>query len=474
MIALPRNRDMEMAVLCACMKDVSAYAHAKTKIHTDEVFYDGSCRIVWQSINRTFDTDTRLDYHLVLDDLIMRGELQTIGGVSFLTSVICACSTSAYIEPHVNRLLTAYTNRGIITETSGALEGMNANAAEISDIASDLSESLDKLSLQNNRDGGIVTFRELQDEITTILSPQTDESLLKLSSGNEGIDILCGILPGIYMLAGPPGHLKSALALSIAKHRILTADEVVLWMGYEMPGKQTILRLISMLSGVSNQMLVQNRLSDYEKTQVARFMGHGSLNQLLLNNRNYELDELIRHIIHQKANHGDRLQVVVIDYLQLIPIRGVNRHDTAARAGALRDAQARIKSLTNDYGLCVILVVGVSAEWHQYEWPSNELLAECKSAHDPDVMMWMWNKSDLQNSADGEVDIICTKNRFGQPDIAIPCKYRKETMEVRYDDSGRTVQSRVVGFEKGKHKGNGSRQGFGTIKRPITAGNVPF
>ena len=157
------------------------------------------------------------------------------------------------------------------------------------------------------------------------------------------------------MIAAPTSCGKSQLALNICARNISRSNLPCGIVSLEMPQKQIIKRMTACMSGVPIAQ-IQDRVakqSDIDKVNTAL----------------EEIEKAPLYTIHSVKNINDltaqiramhrrhKVQLVVIDYLQLIPFNSAN-----SKAEAVSDMSHKIKQLALDLNIAIVLLSQVNRE----------------------------------------------------------------------------------------------------------------
>lgn len=175
---------------------------------------------------------------------------------------------------------------------------------------------------------------------------------LGLLTGIEAIDNHGGLSEGLTIVGARPSHGKSAFALYQAM-RAMKAGKRVGFFSLEMTNLQLTQRLLSMQSGLSSTAIARLKLSPPEMARLDAARQQLNLENAVnfrFDNRGLSnMDRLMQSIRALKRNEG--LDMVVLDYIQLLDLDRKSRDDTTAQM--LAHASHQLHDIGRDEGLYI-------------------------------------------------------------------------------------------------------------------------
>jgi replicative DNA helicase len=171
--------------------------------------------------------------------------------------------------------------------------------------------------------GGLITnsfypFKSLlANSADTSLVDQNKQNLL---TGFPSIDkITGGFRPGeLIFISGRPAMGKSSVALNIAHHAALKENKTVVYFTYEMLSEEVSMRLMSIDSRVDLLKLRTSNLTNSDLKAIANSTRNLSSSSIYINDLSETTStDICREC--QKIDEKEGIDLIVIDYLQLIP-----------------------------------------------------------------------------------------------------------------------------------------------------------
>lgn len=217
-LEMPANLDCERSVLGAILLDNSSYDQAIAKL-TVEAFSLDSHRRIFMRMQDLFEAGQPIDFSTLTEQLGKHQEIESVGGVVYVTSLTDGLPRVKNITAYCDILLDKYISRQIIHASNSAI----AAAYEQSDSGKRVLEYFleNLLALQSN---GCKEFavmpKEFSESVMANMAEMREKRtrLIGFSLGLEGIDHkTTGIRKKeLMVIGGRPGQGKTAWALQIA------------------------------------------------------------------------------------------------------------------------------------------------------------------------------------------------------------------------------------------------------------------
>lgn len=193
---------------------------------------------------------------------------------------------------------------------------------------------------------------------------------------------ICGMAKQeVMFIGGMRGSGKSLICSNIFVNQYETGN-TSLYFSIEMTAAETNMRNMSILANVNSQSLKQNKLTDTELLRVVKaragmfsdsgsvleeFMQHNDRfkfeedlvrnhslkkdNQMIIvDDRSLTLTSIDMHIGKAKARFGDKLELVVIDYINQIVVEGVSQYDWIPQL----EIAKKLKNLARKYEIVIV------------------------------------------------------------------------------------------------------------------------
>lgn len=345
----PQETEVEEAVLGALMLERSAYQKVSS-ILTIDSFYTEKHQIIFKAIQSLVNQSKPIDLLVVTRELKNAGDLDTIGGASYITQLTNKVASASHIEHHARIIAQSHIARQIIKITAERGAQAYDQNNDINDILSDLQNDL--IGLFQHGHGNETTIAQGLTEIQNrIAFNQKNTGLSGIGTGLHKLDKLTGGLQktDLVIIAGDSSQGKTSFALTILKNAVMNYKARAAVYSLEMSSAQLIARILSTMTEIpSNEIL--GRCLTYEEAELVE-RATCQLNPLPV-----YFDEGSCSTIDQICNSIRRLtlkqkiNLVIVDYLQLVGSGLKNKTDESQLAEIAR----RLKNIAKELNIVVI------------------------------------------------------------------------------------------------------------------------
>ncbi|MFD8086001.1 replicative DNA helicase [Kitasatospora sp. NPDC059722] len=354
----------------------------------------------------------------VAGELTKRGELQRVGGASYLHTLVNSVPTAANAEYYAQIVAERGVLRRLVeagTRIAGmgyAAEGdvdeiVNAAQAEIYAVTEQRTNE-DYAPLADIMEGAL-------DEIEAIGSRNGQMS--GVPTGFADFDQLTnGLHPGqMIVIAARPAMGKSTLALDFARACSIHNKLPSVIFSLEMGRNEIAMRLLSAEARVALHHMRSGNMTDDDWTRVARRMPDVSEAPLFIDDSpNLSMME-IRAKCRRLKQRND-IKLIVIDYLQLMQSGGSRRAEN--RQQEVSDMSRNLKLLAKELEVPVIALSQLNRgpEQRTDKRPMVSDLRESGSIEQDADMVILLHREDAyekESPRAGEADLIVAKHRNG-------------------------------------------------------------
>jgi replicative DNA helicase len=422
----PQNLEAEQSILGAVLIDNDALPKA-LEILDPEDFYKLSHRKIFNAMSDLFEKNEAIDLITLTDCLKKKDDLETVGGVSYLSSLVNMTPTAANIKYHSHIVRERALLRGLLrsaNEIAGKVYEESLDAEDLVDFAErsifDISDKRIKASF--------VTLKEVIKDSFEMIERLYDkkESVTGVPSGFKDLDDLTtGFQKGdLVVIGGRPSMGKTAFSLNVAQYVGLEMKEPVAIFSLEMSKEQLALRMLCSEAKVNSNSIRKGfiKKEDWHKltsaasnlTSAPIFIDDSSAITVL------ELRAKARRL---KMEHG--LSLIIVDYLQLMKGKG----SFERREQEISDISRSLKALAKELGVPVIAVSQLNRSVESRK-PPKPMLADLRESgaieQDADVILFLYrdevyNKDNPANKGKAEVDIA--KQRNGPAGVTVHLAY---------------------------------------------------
>jgi len=410
----PQNIEAEQSILGAILIDNDALPKA-LEILDPEDFYKQSHRKIFNVMIELFEKSEPIDMITLTDDLKRRDEMEAVGGISYLSSLVNMIPTAANVKYHSKIVREKALLRGLLrsaTEIAGRVYEDNLDAEELVDYAErsifDISDKRIKASF--------VTLKEVIKDSFEMIERLYDkkETVSGVPSGFRDLDDLTtGFQKGdLIVIGGRPSMGKTAFSLNVAQHVGLELKEPVAIFSLEMAKEQLAFRMLCSEAMVDSSSIRKGfiKKEDWHKlTSAASNLTGAPI--FIDDSSGINALELRAKARRLKMEHG--LSLVIVDYLQLMRGRG----SFERREQEISEISRSLKALAKELSVPVIAVSQLNRSVEQRR-PSTPILADLRESgaieQDADVILFLYRDEIYNKEAKkGQAEVIIAKQRNG-------------------------------------------------------------
>ena len=345
---LPANLDAERLVLGSIMMDDSAFVQAAGTIEADDFALEKHRRIFHRMVE-LHDRGERIDRITVANELLKRNQLDSVDGLSYLVSLDDGLPRTINIDGYVRIVRDKSLLRRIVYASQKLTDRALLGEEEPGEILASAEETLLRLS-DRRGESGLASPGEIiqgyEGGVNAFLDPS--KRIKGISTGFVKLDEMTGGLhPGeLIIVAARPAMGKTALALNMAQHVVTSKDpRTVAVFSLEMSKESLLTRMLCAAARVDSQKFRAGYLSQKERNALQAAAAQLAQAPLYIDDSaGLNLMDLHAKLRRLKAERG--LDLVVVDYLQLMSGRGRYENRTQEISGLSRGLKLLAKELS--------------------------------------------------------------------------------------------------------------------------------
>lgn len=412
---LPNNIEAEQSVLGSIIADNTVISEVSQILNGDE-FYRESHKTLYKTMMELFDRDEPIDIVTLVDTLRTKGELEIVGGVSYLSDLAMSVPSTANVKAYAKIVQDKYALRRLIEASNHLIENCYNKQDDVDEVLSLAEKSIFDISQKNNHSD----FEHL----STIIAKSFDEiekicknkgELTGIPSGFTDLDSkTSGFQNGdMILVAARPSMGKTAFALNIASYAALRAGKSVAIFSLEMSKIQLAYRMLCAEANIDMQKLRTGDLNDEDWIRLARAAGPMAGSKIFIDDTAAASVTEIRSKCRKlKIEHG--LDLIIIDYMQLMTSnkRAENRQQEVS------EISRSLKALAKEMNAPVIALSQLSRapEVRADHRPMLSDLRESGSIEqDADIVMFLYRDDYYNKETDKKniSEVIIAKQRNG-------------------------------------------------------------
>lgn len=358
----PNNLDAEMSVLGSIMLDNDAY-HQLEGMILPEMFYKEAHRKIFTVIETLINKNSPADLVTVIEELRTKGQLDEIGGPSYLVGLSEAVPTSVYANFYGKIVAEKAALRNLIAASSKVLQLAFDEAAPVEELM-DRAEKLIFEVASTKQQQAFQAMPQLVNETFEFISTLTNNPgfTTGVATGFRDLDeMTTGLQPGsLNVIAARPSMGKTAFALAVAQNIALKQNKTVAVFSLEMPASQLVLRMLCNEARVDMNRVRQGSLNERDFERLVTAAGKLAEAPIFIDDAAdlnvIELRSKSRRLMAERD-----LKMIVIDYLQLMtsgPSRGGGGGEN--RQQEISTISRNLKSLARELNIPVVVLSQLS------------------------------------------------------------------------------------------------------------------
>jgi replicative DNA helicase len=419
--SMPHAVEAERAVLAAMLFDFESVGRAIEKIEAD-VFYRPAHRKIFNAIVALWNRNERADMITLSEELRKLGDLELVGGPSALTEIAEYGVTTANIDQHLRIIHEKAVLRSLIRAAREIQQESFAANEETGQILDRAEQRIFEITDDRVRQG-FFTMKELMmptvKHVEDLIERNKGEKvfLTGVPSGYEDIDAkTAGFQRGdLIIIAGRPSMGKTSFALNIAENAAIRFNHPTAILSLEMSKEQLALRLLCSQTEVPLYRVRSGNLSRAEFQKLTRYAGPLYKAPIVIDDSAAPTVLEIRAKCRRLKAEG-RLDVVIIDYLQLIRASGGEN-----RVQEISQISRSLKALAKELDVPVIALSQLSRAVEQRTGKDrrpqlSDLRESGALEQDADLVMFVFREEMYKRddpAVRGKADILISKQRNG-------------------------------------------------------------
>lgn len=431
---LPVSNDAERSVLGAVLMHDDVI-HKVSEIIGSDDFYQSAHITIFNAMLELVQQHKRIDLITIQDLLTAKGQLEGIGGLSYLIGLQEDLPLAGLVEQHA-RLIK---EKSVLRELIASADHIIANCylqdqKGIDTVLDDAEKIIFNIANKRMRNNFVqidIWLRKTFQQLSSLKNngkgvtgvPTTFKKLDQMTSGLQNGDLI--------VLAARPSMGKTALSVSIASHAAARGFSVGIF-SLEMSAEQLTLRLLSSESGIPHHSIRNATISSQEWLELTAVAGRLAEMPIFIDDTaTLDIMELRAKARKLKSEH--KIQLLVIDYLQLIGAhrKHENRHQEVS------EISRSLKALSKELNVPILALSQLSRAVDS-RVDKRPILSDLRESgaieQDADLIMFLYRDVvyDKDTQYPSRAELIIGKQRNG-PTGTVFLEFLKEL--TRFIDS---------------------------------------
>ena len=407
---LPNSVEAERAAL-GCIINYKSQLAIAEDILSEEDFYLDRHKVLFRAIKELNKREFEIELVTILEELKVRDLLDRCGGVSYISD-IATCPTSSSIETYL-KIIKDKSNRRKLIKAGNELVVKSYDDPELEDVLNKIEDSIYKVS--SSKESGEIM--DMEQSVNLVLDRieknyANGGKIIGKTTGYAEIDkTISGLQKGDFIVvAARPSMGKTAFALNIGQYASKEASVAIF--SLEMTTAQLMERLISARCLIDFENVKTGRLNDKEFEKITLAANDLSRRKIYIDDKSTNLNDIKAKCRNLKVKKG--LDVIIIDYLQLIEISDKTREREQEIAKISRELKKLAKKL--EVTIIALSQLSRAPEQRNDHRPILSDLRESGSIEqDADIIMMLYRDEYYNKETEDKniVEIIINKNRNG-------------------------------------------------------------
>lgn len=425
---LPANIDAEKTILGAILLDNAAHSEASERLEADDFSLD-SHRRIFLRMTELMNEHRAVDIVTLANELSRYKEIEAVGGVAYLASLTEGLPLRPVIEDYIRIVKDKSLLRKLMLICSAAI----ARAADQSETALDVlnaaegqlmvvgEKSISKglASLEDIVAGSFGSIDNLYSQAREVTGLATHFiEFDKMTSGLQKGELI--------IIAARPSMGKTAWAINIAQNAAVQGGAVVAVFSLEMSKEALLRRMLASQAWVDQRKLQTGFLGREDQEKLRRALEELVESKVFIDDTpGISLAEMRAKTRRLKQANGGKLDLVVIDYLQLmsatLPMQGGKKYEN--RTQEVSAISRGLKALAKEMDVPVIALSQLSRNSERRGDDKKPLLSDLRESgsieQDADVVAFIhrdsyYNRDKEENPDEkNKAEIIIAKQRNG-------------------------------------------------------------
>lgn len=415
----PHNDDAEKSVLGAALQKEDALADVMEVI-TAEDFYRDQHKEIFRAMTTLNAGGIAVDTVTVTEELKKRKSLEMVGGTAYVFELPSFAPTISNAAEYAKIVSEKSMLRQLISKSTEIID-QSYTAEEKAEVVVDQAEQKIFEIAKNRQRRDYSTMKNVMESTLKRMESLRghEGDYTGLPTGYKRIDEMTSGLQksDLIILAARPSVGKTAFSLNVALNTAINSNANVLFFSLEMAAEMLGQRLLSIRSKVPLKKIfdgsVYNNPAEFERVNEA--MEELSKTNIYIDDTSGISVAEIKNKC-RRLNSGPGLDLVIIDYLQLMEL-GERAESRVLEVSALT---RRIKQLARDIECPVILLSQLSRDIEKRQGKSGKIpqLSDLRESgsieQDADLVIFLSRKMHDDEEEPGVRVVNVAKHRNGE------------------------------------------------------------
>lgn len=412
----PHSVESEQSILGSIILDTDAIITVAETILPND-FYKEAHKIIYESMLKLSGNNEPIDLITLIEELRKEGHLDSVGGISYLTSLSTIVPTTSNVRYYANIVKEKSVMRQLIKASNEIINLGYDGSTDVEEILDKAEKKIFDISQEKASDDFQPINMVLQDtydmienlysnksDVTGITTGFTD--LNKKINGLQRTDLI--------LVAARPAMGKTAFSLNLVQNAALKGGASVAVFSLEMSKEQLVQRMLSAQSNVELSKIKTGTLGESDWPRIIDAMAVLSEANIFIDDTpGIKISEIRSKCRKLKIEKG--LDFIMIDYLQLMEGDGKNENRQQEIAKISRSLKILAKELE-----CPVVALSQLSRSPELRKDHRPILSDLRESgsieQDADIVMFLYRDEYYHDDSEKKNigEIIVAKNRHGE------------------------------------------------------------
>ena len=417
---LPNSLEAEQAILGCILLDSEAQLEILAKLKKED-FYAESHKNIFDSMLKINVKGIPIDFVTLTNQLEVEKKLESVGGIDYITFLTNVVPSAANFQHYMSIVKNNSVRRHLVFEAQEIIK--EAFDSEDGDKAMQIAEKKIFDLSQKETTSELEHVGKPGGTLTRVLKEMSELAENKgkmrgIPTGYKDFDAITNGLQksALILLAARPGVGKTSFAMNIAVHAALNEGKKVAVFDLEMSREQLMQRSLASLAKVNLGKVLRGDLDSDEWKRVWTAEKKLAQSGIYVDDSSMVTPfDIISKC--RKLKMTDGLDLIVVDYLQLMTMGNKNRE---SRQQEVSDLTRILKIAARELDVPIIVLSQLSraVETREDHRPVLSDLRESGSIEqDADIVLFLYNPEKYNDvptqDEPGTVYLLIAKHRSG-------------------------------------------------------------
>lgn len=430
----PHSMDIEKALLMSLMSSDGSFDAIDTIITADD-FYGERHGVIFDAISHLSRIHQPYDTIMVYDYLAAQNLLEKAGGEQYLMQINSSPAAMFNLVAYAERVKELSVYRQLIKAANRMLMlAHHPKKQSVSEILDTVEADIFRINESYAKKAGKQGVMKADDILTNVVTQLQEirargEGLIGLSTPFIELNNKTqGLQKGdLIIVAARPSMGKTTFAMNIAE-TVLAQGLPVVMFSMEMPAESIMMRMVSAFAQINQTNLRSANMSEEEWGNFMNAVGFFQNMPLYIDARNNLPPSEVRSACRRIANNHDTgIGLIVVDYLQLMKVPGMEGN----RVLEISEVSRSLKALAREMN-CPVIALSQLNRGLEQRTDKRPLMSDLRESgaieQDADVILFIYREEvyakdeATKQKVHGQAELIIGKQRNG-PIGKIPLQF---------------------------------------------------